>query len=49
MKKFLKDLVEMSAVSAQSELGDSACDWQHIEVNSAPASAQQDCQVPASA
>jgi hypothetical protein len=49
MKKFLKDLVEMLAVSAYSEVGDGAYDWQDFEVNSAPAPAQRACQVPANA
>jgi len=50
MKKFLKGLVEMLAVSAHSEVGDGVYDWQDFEVNSAPAPApQRACQVPASA
>jgi len=49
MQKFLKGLVEMLAVSAHSEVGDGAYDWQYFEVNSAPAPVQRACQVPASA
>jgi len=49
MKKFLKSLVEMLAVSAHSEVGDGAYDWHYFEVNSDPAPVQQACQVPASA
>jgi hypothetical protein len=49
MKKFLKVLVEMLAVTAQSDVGDSGYDWQNVQVNSAPAPAQRACQVPTSA
>jgi hypothetical protein len=49
MKKFLKGLVDMLAISAYSEVGDGAYDRQDIEVNSAPAPAQRTSQVPAEA
>jgi len=46
MKKFLKDLVEMLAISAYSEIGDREFDLQGNDVKSAPAPAQRACQAP---
>jgi hypothetical protein len=49
MSKFLKDLVEMLAVSAYSEIGDRGFDCQDIAVKSAPVTEQRTCQVLAEA